>query len=127
MNQPGVQVDDVPPSRLQYFNVSSILSIIPGSQFLNRLRKGDFNEPSVTLNLSEMQTANMADAAWPAEASILAVAETARGKVEEYQIPSFWGFLTSGYIVGLMIMVRFVVFRYSLPRSPFFLTNELYL
>lgn len=102
------------------YNLSSLLSIIPGSQFLNRLRKASV-EPSVTPNLSEKPIANMPDALWPTEASRLA-AETTSATVREYEIPSFpspWGFFTSAYIAGLLITVR----RF---RTPIFYDNNLY-
>jgi hypothetical protein len=53
-----------------------------------------------------MPVASIADA-WPtAEASNLA-ADVARETVREYQqAPSPWEFFTSGYIAGLLIMVR---------------------
>ena len=47
----------------------------------------------------------MAEEAWPREASRLAAGE----ELPKYEIaafPSPWGFLTSGYMVGLMMTVR---------------------
>lgn len=112
MNHTGLQAY-VHRFRLKYFpaistpsyNLSSIVSFIPGSQFLT---KG--NEPTVPLNVPEVSTTSLMAKAWPtAEVSKLA-AEKVTEKVYEYQqIPSFpspWEFFTSGYIVGLMIMVR---------------------
>ena len=94
-------------------NLSSILSMIPGSRFIGRLRKGangleplEVSEPSSTI----IETL-------AAQASMLATQVT---KQQLYEIPQPqqqqipppfpgpWEFFTSGYIVGLFIMVCFL-------------------
>ena len=91
-------------------NLSSILSMIPGSRFIGRLRKGGNGlEP---LEVSESSSTTLAT-----QASMLATQVTKQQLYESPQpqqqqipppFPGPWEFFTSGYIVGLFIMVCFL-------------------
>ena len=80
-------------------NLTSILALIPGSGFLWRLRRGAFEIP---LDASEMPTASAVEE-WASQASQVVAAESAKEELPSF--PGPWGFFTSGYIVGLFIMV----------------------
>lgn len=104
MNQHGVQ--EVQAPRLQHFqssltpsyNLSSVLSIIPGFQFFNRLRKENgLIEPPLTLNLSAAPATGVTP-------NLTEISNLAGETYQQFSNP--WGFFTSGYIVGLLITVR---------------------
>ncbi|PPR02057.1 hypothetical protein CVT24_011156 [Panaeolus cyanescens] len=109
-----------PPSITSYnitLNLTTILSLIPGSGLFARFRKGIMHQQTVfgvnmngddslshasesLTSLGEWTTASMSmfeEATASAEAAPAAAAQTA-------QVPSPWGFFTSGYMIGLFIM-----------------------
>ncbi len=96
-------------------NLSSILWMIPGSRFLGQLRRGGSGfEP---LDVSEPSTTAIETLA--IQASVLAAEVTEQQLYDNPQsqqqqlpprFPGPWEFFTSGYIVGLFIMVCFFVY-----------------
>jgi len=103
----GVATMTPPISRMSYnisLNLSSIFAMLPSSRLLTILRKGAFLGQ---IDASDLPTSSMVDG-WSAETPVSDYLPGAPTPLDVDPVASFpgpWGFFTSWYMVGLLVMV----------------------